>query len=517
MTPAEDRTVPLEDADSGYRQTLDRSLGRWATFAAGISFIGVLTGTFQLFGFGLAFGGGAYWWTLPMVAVGQMCVALLFAELASQWPFAGSVYTWSKQLAGATWSWMAGWIYIVAIFVTVAAVALAFQAILPILWSGFQFVGDGTGTYDVQTNAVILGVAGLIFATSFNLLGVKLAGRVNGIGVAIEIGAVIVLVIALALVATRGPGVVTDTLGTGEGHSFGYLGAFLIAALAPAYVLYGFDTASSLGEETNDPHRNAPKSVIQAPLASAILGMLIVLTALMAAPSLTSDEVAAGGLAYIVKDSLGDGLGDVMLACVVVSMSVCLIAIEAAAARMVFAMARDGNLPFSKQLASVNPRTRIPVAATFLVPAVAILVLLINIRQTQIVAVIVSVSVALIYMAYLMITLPMLRARLARRWSVPPGRFSLGRWGLPVNVVAVVWGTAMAINLSWPRAEIFNPTDPQHWYLRYGAWLAIGVTLVGGLAYYYMVQRHRAGVLEEHRASSADASSPAGQDELVLR
>lgn len=514
MTATEQPPGQLQDADSGYRPTLDRSLGRWATFAAGISFIGVLTGTFQLFGFGLVFGGGAYWWTLPLVAIGQMCVALLFAELASQWPFAGSVYTWSKQLAGATWSWMGGWLYIVAIFVTVAAVALAFQAILPIIWTGFQFVGDGTGTYDVQTNSVILGVAGLVFATSFNLLGVKLAGRVNSIGVAIELAAVAVLVVALALVATRGPGVVTDTAGTGDGHSFGYLGAFLIAALAPAYVLYGFDTASSLGEETNDPHRNAPRSVIQAPLASAVAGMLLVLTALMAAPSLTSEEVAVGGLAYIVKDALGEGFGDVMLVCVVVSMSVCLIAIEAAAARMVFAMARDGNLPFSKQLARVNPRTRIPVAATFLVPIVATGVLLINIRQTQIVAVIVSVSVALIYMAYLMITLPMLRARLTGKWSVPEGRFSLGRWGLPVNVLAVLWGTAMAINLSWPRAEIFNPTDPQHWYLRFGAWLAIGATLVGGFAYYQFVQRHKTGVLEEHRVASADA--PAGQDELAL-
>jgi amino acid transporter len=314
-------------------------------------------------------------------------------------------------------------------------------------------------------------------------------------------------VIALVLVATRGPGVVTDTLGTGEGHSWGYLGAFLIAALAPAYVLYGFDTASSLGEETNDPHRNAPRSVIQAPLASAILGMLLVLAALMAATNLSSDEVASGGLAFVVKDALGSGFGDVMLACVVVSMSVCLIAIEAAAARMVFAMARDGNLPFSRGLAKVNPRTRIPVAATFLVPVVATIVLLINIRQTQIVAVIVSVSVALIYMAYLMITLPMLRARLRGEWTVPEGRFSLGRWGLPINVLAIVWGFGMAVNLSWPRVEIFNPTDPQHWYLRFGAWLVIGVAIVAGLAYYHLVQRHKTGVLEEHRLAEDEAVS----------
>ena len=36
----------------GYAQTLDRSIGKFASFAAGISYISILTGTFQLFYFG---------------------------------------------------------------------------------------------------------------------------------------------------------------------------------------------------------------------------------------------------------------------------------------------------------------------------------------------------------------------------------------------------------------------------------------------------------------------------------
>lgn len=495
----------LEDAHSGYRQTLHRSLGQWATFAAGISFISVLTGTFQLFGFGLAIGGGAYWWTVPMIGVGQMLVALLFAELAGLWPFAGSVYTWSKRLAGATWSWLAGWVYIIAALVTVAAVALAYQAILPVLWHGFQFIGSGGGPHDVQINGVILGVIGLIFATTFNLLGVRIASLVNQIGVAVELGAVVVLVVALAIEATRGPAVVTHTLGTAQGHP--YIGAFLVAALAPAYVLYGFDTASSLGEESNDPHRNAPRSVIQAPLASAVAQVLLVLVALMAAPSLTSSAVASGGLAYIVQAALGKVFGNVMLVCVVIAVSVCLIAIEAATVRMVFAMARDGNLPFSRQLGKVHDRAKVPIAATLLVPAIALIVLLINIDQTQIVAVITSVGVSLIYLAYVMITLPMLRHRLAGTWKIPEGRFSLGAWGLPINILAIIWGIGMAVNLSWPRATVYNPTAPKHWYLLWGGVMVVGLVYIIGFGYYQLIQRHKAGVLEEHRLTS-DQEAP---------
>ena len=80
-----------ELADFGYKQELDRSIGRFASFAAGVSYISILTGVFQLFYFGFAFGGPAYWWTWPMVFAGQLMVALCFAELAANFPVAGSI------------------------------------------------------------------------------------------------------------------------------------------------------------------------------------------------------------------------------------------------------------------------------------------------------------------------------------------------------------------------------------------------------------------------------------------
>ena len=53
-------TAPDSDhglADFGYHQTVERSIGKFASFAAGVSYISILTGTFQLFYLGLAFGG----------------------------------------------------------------------------------------------------------------------------------------------------------------------------------------------------------------------------------------------------------------------------------------------------------------------------------------------------------------------------------------------------------------------------------------------------------------------------
>src|ERR1700738_3511220 len=120
-----------ELAGFGYKQDLDRSLGNFSSFAAGFSYISILTGVIQLFAFGFAFAGPAVWWTWLIVLTGQMMVALCFAELAGQYPLAGSVYNWSKRVAGDFASWMTGWIYVVGSIVTVAAVAGAWAVVLP--------------------------------------------------------------------------------------------------------------------------------------------------------------------------------------------------------------------------------------------------------------------------------------------------------------------------------------------------------------------------------------------------
>src|SRR3979409_1203603 len=89
-----------ELAGFGYKQELDRSLGNFSSFAAGFSYISILTGVIQLFAFGFLFAGPAVWWTWFIVLGGQMTVALCFAEMAGQYPLAGSVYNWSKRVGG---------------------------------------------------------------------------------------------------------------------------------------------------------------------------------------------------------------------------------------------------------------------------------------------------------------------------------------------------------------------------------------------------------------------------------
>lgn len=185
-------------AGFGYRQELHRSMGRYASFAAGFSFISVLTTVFQFFAFGFSFGGAAFFWTWPAVLVGQLLVAACFAELAARYPLSGAIYQWSTRLSTPAFGWYAGWIMVIGQIVVVAAAALALQVVLPAIWSGFQLVdGDPAPTTATgAANAALLAVALLALTTTVNLLDNKVMSAVNRIGVTAEIiGAVLILVL----------------------------------------------------------------------------------------------------------------------------------------------------------------------------------------------------------------------------------------------------------------------------------------------------------------------------------
>ena len=103
----------------------------FSSFAAGFSYISILTGVFQMFYLGFAAGGPAFVWTWPVVFLGQFSVALGFAELAAHYPLSGGVYQWSKRIGWRGLGWMAGWVYLACAVISLASVALALQATLP--------------------------------------------------------------------------------------------------------------------------------------------------------------------------------------------------------------------------------------------------------------------------------------------------------------------------------------------------------------------------------------------------
>ncbi len=507
-----------ELAGFGYKQELDRSLGNFSSFAAGFSYISILTGVIQLFAFGFLFAGPAVWWTWFIVLAGQMTVALCFAEMAGQYPLAGSVYNWSKRVAGDFAAWMTGWIYVVGSIVTVAAVAVAWQVVLPQVSTKFQILGSpaDAGTYVTKggaQNALLLGAILVIFGTLVNMAGVKIMARINNFGVMAELIGASLLVILLIFHFSRGPGIVFHSLGLGKGHSWGYFGAFIIGGIMSAYVMYGFDTAGTLAEETNDPRRAAPPAIIRALIAASIIGGLLILFALMSVKNIHDPNIGLLGLPFIIKQALGNTLGNIFLIDSAIAITVCTLAVMAACIRLLFAMARDSRLPFGAQIARVSGSRRVPIVPALVVGILALCILAINIGNQSAFLALTSVAIVMFYIAYLGVTVGLLVKRFRGEWPRPEhgSYFNLGRWGLPVNLFAVVYGAVIAVNIAWPRSAVYDALAgtkdssghiiPGHWYWQYIAILFIGIVYLIGATYYFTVYRRKPiEVLREHAA-----------------
>ncbi len=320
-----------------------------------------------------------------------------------------------------------------------------------------------------------------------------------------------ILVILLLFHFHRGPGIVTHTLGTGAGHSWGYFGAFLIGGIMSAYVMYGFDTAGTLAEETNDPRRAAPPAIIRALATAAMIGGLLIIFALMSVKDIHDKNIGLLGLPYIIKQALGNTLGNVFLIASAIAITVCCLAVCTACIRMLFSMARDGRLPFGTHLARVSGRARVPIIPALFVGLCALILLAVNLANQSAFLTLTSVAIIMFYLPYLAVTASMLRMRLRGQWPRPEhgNYFNMGRWGLPVNAFAVVYGGVIAFQIAWPRAAVYGTK----WYFRFGAYEFIGGAFIIGCLYYFLVQtRKPPEVLAEHRAEvPALAGEPIGE------
>src|ERR1700737_3190483 len=261
--------ISQEEKDSallhklGYRQDLQRRLGFLSNFAVAFSYISVSTGTFSLFALGLVAGGPAFFWTWPIVAIGQFIVALNFPELSSHFPIAGSIYQWSKRLSGHSLGWFTGWFYFFAGVLTISGVAITIPIPLLAIFPGFS-----ANILWMPSNVFIALVA-IIVGTIINVMGVRLVSIINNIGVAAEIIGMIGFALVLLIFFNHQPlsflftqsSVSSASLGGDwtPGLGSGYFGAFAAALFMSLFVIYGFVTAGTLGEETKDPQKNAPR------------------------------------------------------------------------------------------------------------------------------------------------------------------------------------------------------------------------------------------------------------------
>ena len=498
----------------GHRQELRRVLGVYSSFAVAFSYISPSTGIFTLFILGISLAGGFFFWSWPIVVVGQLLVALNFAEVSSHFPVAGSVYQWTKYLSNRHYSWFTGWIYLFAGVLTVAGVVATVPLVL-IPFLNNLGIGINIGT-DLDTDRNVAAIV-LLSTTLLSIFGVRIVAFVNNTGVVFEIlGMVVFALILLLFYHHQSTSVFTDTSYLGSGFS-NQGGVFLGAMFMSLFVIYGFDTASTLAEETKNPRREAPRAVLASIIGAAIIGAIFLIAVIIAVPGDMGkfvSDINAGKdplpLVTIIQSNFPGWLSEMYLFVVFAAIYVCCLAIQTATIRLAFGMGRDGKLPLASVYNRVSPTLHTPVGTCIVVGVLAGIPLLYYVGA----GLIAIGASGLIYLSYILGNVAILLARF-KGWPTEKTPFKLGGWGTIVNVLAIVWGVAMEINFLWPRGLSAGGQNPPLSVLPntnlsgtigsipvYEATIAI--ILVVGLVYYLLVQRNA-----PHSAEVKPAEVPA--------
>jgi urea carboxylase system permease len=441
----------------GYQQELRRVLGLYSSFAVAFSYISPSTGIFTLFILGIGLAGPAFFWSWPIVVVGQLLVGLNFAEVSAHFPVAGSVYQWTKYLSNRTYAWFTGWIYLFAGVLTVAAVVATVPLVLiPLL----NNLGMSLGT-DLDTERNVAAIV-LLSTTLLSIFGVRIVAFVNNTGVVFEIlGMVVFALILLLFYHHQSVSVLFDGsyLGSGFGNQ---TGTFLAAMFMSLFVIYGFDTASTLAEETKNPREAAPRAVLASIVGAAIIGAIFLFAVIIAVPGDMGkfvSDIGAGKIPFplvtIIESNFPGWAANLYLFVVFAAIYVCCLAIQTSTIRLAFGMARDGKLPLGKYYNNVNPSLHTPIGTCIVIGVLAGLPLIYYAGAGTIAI----GATGMIYLSYILGNIAILLARL-RGWPKESAPFKLAQWGTIVNVLALVWGIAMEINFLWPRNVVVGGQNP---------------------------------------------------------
>ena len=487
MTPPGPHATGTADdaqlAALGYTGQFHRSMGLWANMALGFTYLSPLVGVYSLFAYSLSIGGPPSIWWIVIVGVGQFLVSLVFGEVVSQYPLAGGIYPWTRRLWNRRFAWIVSWVYIWAIIVTVTSVAEF----------GGGFVAAFFSEEATPGVALLTAVGLLVLAFVINYSGTRTLARIAKVGLAAELVGVIALGLFLLIFRREQPfSIFFDTLGAGGGD--GYLGTFLAASLSGLFLFYGFEACGDVAEEVADPTRRIPRAMMLTILVGGVSGLMSYAGYVLAAPDAQLQAIMAGEdvdpIPTILESSLGTAGSKVFLLVAVTAFVSCVLSLQAAGSRLLYAFARDRMLPASGWLAHVSERHAVPTNALLVVCVVPVLICLFVFWQPDSLARVTAFAVLGIYIAFQAVVLAALRQRL-RGWR-PAGLWNLGSAGLVVNVLALAYGLFAIVLLIKPAPG--TETFLDRWIV------AIGLVIVAGTGLLYLFlarpDRHSADIPE---------------------
>jgi amino acid transporter len=265
-------------------------------------------------------------WSLP--------TALMIGELASAIPAEGGFYIWVRRALGSFWGYQESWLSLSASIFDMALYPAIFVLYLgkfsPALTQGWRGYGWS--------------LAVVVVCCAWNLRGAPAVGEDS-------VGLFVLLLAPFAVFAVLGvwrgitvhPAVQWGPSGTGSASGPGAESAFSTAVLVAMWNYMGWDNASTVAQEVDNPQRNYPRAMIAAIMLVAVTYILPL--AAMALTGFSVDSFSTGDWATAATSLGGPLLGLAVIAGGAISGIGMFNALVMSYTRLPMVMAQDGMLP----------------------------------------------------------------------------------------------------------------------------------------------------------------------------
>ncbi|KAL7811921.1 amino acid transporter [Trichoderma gracile] len=453
-----DHAVGIDDLEleaAGYSQQMPRRFSPWSLGALSFTLTCTWLGTGSSIGIGLAEASAAgALWALPIAGVMTLIVSAGMAELASAYPVAGAQYYWTFMIASdkykAFGSFVNGWMSIIGWWLASGSVAnfnsSMILEIVTVWYPSFQ---------PQHWQQYLIYVALIWLATALNILGSRWLPHFNQFIFLLSVATLAATTMTLFIVARghHAPAsfIFADTVSQSGWASEGF--SFLLAISNSVYGFLGSDCGAHLCEEIANPSRNVPKAILYPLVVGLLTAFPFTISLIYSITDVNAVLEMITGLPLIEIYYQGTGsyaAASVLLAAFAFCLFGCLVGVGTTCSRTLWAVSRDGALPFSHLWMHVHPKFHMPANAMVLTASCVSLYGLIFLGSTTAFSAMVS---ATIMFTQTSCVIPQAILLYRGRDQVLPKRyFDLGRFGTLVNATAVAWTVFLDILVCFPTS-----------------------------------------------------------------
>ncbi|ORY09606.1 amino acid permease-domain-containing protein [Clohesyomyces aquaticus] len=430
-------------------------------------------------------GTGGLIWGYLIVMIGFGFIVASLAEMASMAPTSGGQYHWVSEFAPRSCqrflSFIVGWLGILGWGTAAATVTyLAGNQI-----QGLIILNKASYT-PKSWHGTMLIWAILLVCLLFNTFFSRKLPLVEGIIVVLHVAGFFAVMVTLWVMADRAPAdtvfkVFTDNMGWGNIQL-----SVMVGLVGAASCFVGVEAGAHMAEEVRDAAYVVPRAMMWTWVGNGLMGWVMAITFCFCVTDTLAVLITPLGVPFmqVFLNATGSKGGATGLTCLMLIIGIfgC-VAVLATASRQLFAFARDKGIPFSNFFAMISPTYEIPLNAIYVTVTLVVILSLINIGSSVAFMQVVSLGVAAMLTTYT-ISIGCVALKRIRGEPLLPSKFNLGKWGLPINIISLIFIVFIYIFSFFPSAP--HPTvESMNW-----AVLGYGCVILFAVVYYLIRGRH---------------------------